>query len=204
MIRYSRHRGGGEGGGLVLSIRHDVLLFSLSSAKLILKKEANCISYRLVDSEVTKEHNHRSYCKYILGRQTVMNRTSKLDNLYDADMWRYQYAKHFGRLFLNPHKGAKFNKPSEVNKCFKQIDDIYCHYYYKRCYFDSDPQLICREACEELEFKNCQQLFKKAAEMNKSTNRRIYPYYWVIINCTVLPFRNETTNCYYPDHEKGW
>ena len=180
-------------------------MFLASTAKRISKNEPICISYRLFDIKVTKEQKHRSYCKYILGNQPV-NETPR-DMEHDKDMWRYQYAKQYGWIFLFPHfaftKGITFKKPSEVNQCFKKIDDIYCHYYYRRCYIDSKPQPICREACEELEFTYCSRVFKEALLMNKKTNKKILTFHWVIINCTAVPFRNETTNCYYPDHDKG-
>lgn len=60
------------------------------------------------------------------------------------------------------------------------------------------------EACEELEFKHCKQEFREALKMNfERRDRKIYQYHWDIIDCTTLPYRNETTNCYYPNHDQG-
>ncbi|KAL9976276.1 hypothetical protein ACROYT_G013559 [Oculina patagonica] len=72
--------------------------------------------------------------------------------------------------------------------CLDMVDDVYCHHYFKRCYISSRPQVICREACEELFFQVCD----REHEMVKTLN-------FDIIDCTTLPFRNQSSNCYYPD-----
>ena len=89
--------------------------------------------------------------------------------------------------------------------CLEKVDDIYCHYYFKRCYIDSRPQRLCREACEELIFKLCEREFKFVLDFNKARRKINFPLFWEIINCTTLPFRNsKSSNCYFPDKIRGW
>ena len=65
--------------------------------------------------------------------------------------------------------------------------------------------MLCREACEELIFRVCDREFKEASDFNKGRDARkgFFTYYWDIIDCTRLPFRNESNNCYYPDKVRG-
>ena len=85
--------------------------------------------------------------------------------------------------------------------CLEEVDDLYCHHYFKRCYFSFSPQPVCREACEELTFKRCDREFKTVTAYNQLI--RESPFYWDIIDCTIMPFRNESSNCYYPDKIRG-
>ena len=162
-----------------------------------------CISYGVFNIAARRTHKQGGYCNNIIGNQPIIATLKDMFH-YDNNMWRWQYqAVSYRRAWLIS-EGKKSDRRSEIDQCFKQIDDIYCHYYYKRCYIDSKPQPICREACEELEFKHCKLEFREALKMNfERRNWRIYQYHWVIINCTTLPYRNETTNCYYPNHDQG-
>lgn len=166
--------------------------------------EPICISYGVFNIAARRTRKQDSYCNDIIGNQPIIA-TPKDMFYYDDSMWRWQYqAVSYRRASLGISEGKKSDRSSEIDQCFKQIDDIYCHYYYKRCYIDSKPQPICREACEELEFKHCKREFREALKMNfERRDRRIYQYHWDIINCTTLPYRNETTNCYYPNHDQG-
>lgn len=166
--------------------------------------EAICISYGVFNIAARRARKQGSYCNDIIGNQPIIATTKDMF-YYDDSMWRWQYqAVSYRRASLHISEGKKSDRLSEIDQCFKQIDDIYCHYYYKCCYIDSKPQPICREACEELEFKHCKREFREALKMNfERRDRRIYQYHWDIINCTTLPYRNETTNCYYPNHDQG-
>lgn len=79
--------------------------------------------------------------------------------------------------------------------CLDMVDDVYCHHYFKRCYNFTRHQDVCRETCEELAFKVCDREYKLIASLPS--------FVLDIINCTTLPFRNESTNCYYPDKIRG-
>lgn len=167
--------------------------------------EPICISYGVFNIAARRTRKQGGYCNDIIGNQPIIA-TPKDMFYYDASMWRWQYQAVSYRSWasLDISEGKKSDRLSEIDQCFKQIDDIYCHYYYKRCYIDSKPQPICREACEDLQFKHCKREFREALKMNfERRDRRIYQYHWDIINCTTLPYRNETTNCYYPNHDQG-
>ena len=111
------------------------------------------------------------------------------------------------------HNFAKITKENKViisrfvdirKSCLERVDDIYCHHYFKRCYLSSAPQTVRREACEDLMFNVCDQEIKTALEFNRNRPKLFYwKYYWDIINCTTLPSRNESSNCYYPDKTRG-
>ena len=88
------------------------------------------------------------------------------------------------------------NLTAARQSCLKQIDDIYCHHYFKRCFIDSPVQTVCREACET--FRSvCKKLlafapFLRALKINVH-----------VIDCTVLPSRDESSICYDPDTIRG-
>ena len=89
-------------------------------------------------------------------------------------------------------------------KCLKKDHDMTCHEFFKRCYISSSrPQLLCREACEDLIFNVCKQeakIFADFLERMRSSGRR---YAIKVMDCTEMPFRNESPNCYYPDQMRG-
>ena len=62
----------------------------------------------------------------------------------------------------------------------------------------------CREACEELVFRQCDREFKVALDFNRKRQQfPEWPFFWDVVNCTTLPFRSESSNCYYPDKIRG-
>ncbi|CAH3161248.1 unnamed protein product, partial [Porites lobata] len=77
--------------------------------------------------------------------------------------------------------------------CKETIDDVYCHHYFKRCFIDSPVQIVCREACEKFRLV-CKTLLELAS---------FFPALnWInahVIDCTVLPSRDESSICYDPD-----
>lgn len=149
------------------------------------------------------------YCKSVLNNLPVYGKD--LNELYvnERKLQLYQVAKDF---LLKTRKNST-DKPSvmldssfEVRQsCLKAVDDIYCHHYFKRCYLSSSPQILCREACQDLIFRLCNREFKLVSDFNKDRLYQTpeYPYFWDIINCTILPFQNESSNCYYPDKIRG-
>lgn len=149
------------------------------------------------------------YCKSVLNNLPVYGKD--LNELYvnERKLQLYQVAKDF---LLKTRKNST-DKPSvmldssfEVRQsCLKAVDDIYCHHYFKRCYLSSSPQILCREACQDLFFRLCNREFKLVSDFNKDRLYQTpeYPYFWDIINCTILPFQNESSNCYYPDKIRG-
>ena len=149
------------------------------------------------------------YCKSVLNNLPVYGKD--LNELYvnERKLQLYQVAKDF---LLKTRKNST-NNPSvmldssfEVRQsCLKAVDDIYCHHYFKRCYLSSSPQILCREACQDLFFRLCNREFKLVSDFNKDRLYQTpeYPYFWDIINCTILPFQNESSNCYYPDKIRG-
>lgn len=148
------------------------------------------------------------YCKHVLGNLPVFG-----SNIYELEenekkMRRFEVLKH---LLKGRHSDSKSEqwaraKFFEVRQsCLKMVDDIYCHHYFKRCYIWSKPQPVCREACEELMFKVCDREVKVVKEFNwdRSNLFDSWPFSWDLINCTTLPSRNESRNCYYPDKIRG-
>ena len=77
--------------------------------------------------------------------------------------------------------------------CLKQIEDIYCHHYFQRCYIDFTVQRVCREACEKLKSEHCEPEFEKADHLNRDGTHTFH-----IIDCTDLPSRKGTGICYEP------
>ena len=147
------------------------------------------------------------YCKNILGNLPVHGRDILELGENEMKLRRYQMAKDFALQ----SRGNTTNGQTKIfdgsftvrQSCMDAVDDIYCHHYFKRCYVSSEPQKICRETCEELFFKLCDREYKMVLKFNLMAIIRRYPFSWDIINCTTLPFRNESSNCYYPDRIRG-
>ena len=162
-----------------------------------------CIPYGTSDEH---QFNGNSYCGHIIGNLHV-NVSEVERKINEYKMKTYQLLKEY--VLQTPGKfiaGMNISFVAPRRKCLEQIDDIYCHHYFKRCFIDSRrPQMLCREACEELLFQICDREFKEASDFNKGLNSRksFFGYYWDIIDCTRLPFRNESNNCYYPDKVRG-
>ena len=172
--------------------------------------------YRLLAPGVTKrsvghkavcrpyEQVHpQGYCKHILGNLPVFGTKQELHE-NELKMKRYDLNKAY---FKSPPKG----KPGPFTATLRQscelvVDEIYCHYYFKRCYISSAPQPVCREFCEDTFLKVCDQEIKVVEEFNRRRNEFSvdYIYFWDVINCTNLPYRNQTGNCYYADVIQGW
>ncbi|XP_068700438.1 uncharacterized protein [Montipora foliosa] len=130
------------------------------------------------------------YCEHILGNSPVFGKTK--EDLWNNEkkMRRYDLLKVY----------LKISRQIDVREsCLAAVDDIYCHNYFPRCYISSSPQPVCREACEEKFLNVCDQELKVAKTFNRENLVLAWPYYWDIINCATLPFRNQTSNCYYPD-----
>ena len=90
-------------------------------------------------------------------------------------------------------KSQQENLPAARQSCLKQIDDIYCHHYFQRCYIDFTVQRVCREACEKLKSEHCEPEFEKADDLNRNGTHTFH-----IIDCTDLPSRKGTGICYEP------
>lgn len=147
------------------------------------------------------------YCKDIIGNLPVYG--SDIYELYDNEkkLRLYQVAKDFVlQTRENSTKGMRKVTDGlfEVRQsCLDAVDDIYCHYYFKRCYISSSPQVLCREACDELFLNLCDREYKMVSDFILSQTRSEYPFSWDIIDCKTLPFRNESSDCYYPDKIRG-
>ena len=161
-----------------------------------------CIPYGLDD----RLFQNGGYCKDIIGNLPVYGQD--IYELYynEEKLRRYQTAKDFllqtRKNLTNGQQKILDGSFETRQSCLDSVDDIYCHYYFERCYINSTHQLLCREACEELYFKLCDREYKLMTQFNNKDP--IFPFYWDIINCTTLPFRNESRNCYYPDKIRGW
>lgn len=144
------------------------------------------------------------YCKEILGYLPVYgeNQLELFEN--EMKMLRFRVAKKFiENSRANSTQGGGDDSLFIRQSCLDMVDKVYCHHYFKRCYISSKPPLVCREACEELFFKVCDREFKIVERFMHSREGTDYPYYFDMINCTTLPFRNESSNCYYPDKIRG-
>ena len=181
----------------------------VATTKLSVVNGSLCEPYGLLFSK-------GGYCKDIIGYLPVYGRDKNELALNERKLRRYEMtaylvqnmAKEFlRRMRQNLTDGQKGTKVSsfEVRKsCLERVDDIYCHDYFKRCYISSGPQPVCREACEELLFKFCDREYKMVLDFNrKRLQFPDWPFSWDIINCTTLPFRNESRNCYFPDKIRG-
>ena len=148
------------------------------------------------------------YCKSILGYQPIYGTDLYELEENEMNMLRYQIAKNFVESSREKNGEVVINDNSYVvrQSCLDMVDDVYCHHYFKRCYISSRPPPVCREACEQLFFKVCDREFKIVEDFMNSTQRHYalnYPYFFDIIDCKALPFRNESSNCYYPNHIRG-
>ena len=141
------------------------------------------------------------YCKDIIGYLPVYGSNQFELQLNEIRMQRYQVAKKL----LEQTRGYPAEDGAFVvrQSCLDMVDDVYCHHYFKRCYISSSPPPICRETCEELFFNVCDREYKMVENFTNSKGGLDFPYYFDIINCTTLPFRNESSNCYYPDKIRG-
>ncbi|KAK2556836.1 Cell adhesion molecule Dscam2, partial [Acropora cervicornis] len=138
----------------------------------------------------------QGYCKHILGNLPVFVTKQQLqDN--ELNIKRYDLMKMY---FKSENKPGHFTGKLRQS-CELVVDDIYCHYYFNRCYISSAPQPVCREFCEDTFLKVCDQEIKFAEEFNRRS-KLLEHYtlgYWDIIDCTTLPYWNQTSNCYYAD-----
>ena len=96
--------------------------------------------------------------------------------------------KRFGRFI-----GHSEQEDRPRQSCLKQINDIYCHHYFQRCYIDFTVQRVCREACEKLKSEHCELEFEMADHLNRYGTHTFH-----IIDCTDLPSRKGTGICYDP------
>ncbi|XP_044175659.1 uncharacterized protein LOC114960826 isoform X2 [Acropora millepora] len=161
-------------------------LLALGVTKRSVGNEAVCQPYDQVSPQ--------GYCKHILGNLPVFGTKQQLqDN--EQKMRRYELLKTYFKSLPN---SSPYNYKLRQS-CVLVVDDIYCHNYFKRCYISSAPQPVCRDFCEDTFLKVCDREIKIAEEFNKRKDLFLLRYYWEIINCTTLPYRNETSNCYYPD-----
>ncbi|XP_068721502.1 uncharacterized protein [Montipora capricornis] len=126
------------------------------------------------------------YCKQILGNSPVFGKMEDLRN-------NHEIMRSFNDL------KSTLQQLFEVREsCLAAVDDMYCHNYFPRCYISSSPQPVCREACEEKFLKVCDQEIKAVKDFNRKMPFSLRLDF-EIINCTTLPYRNPTGNCYYPD-----
>ncbi|KAL9976277.1 hypothetical protein ACROYT_G013560 [Oculina patagonica] len=145
------------------------------------------------------------YCKGVIGYQRVYGTNQNELQHSERKMLRYHVAKSFlvqsRRNSTEQGRKIVLNHNSFVvrQSCLDMVDDVYCHHYFKRCYISSRPPPICREACEDLFFKVCDREFKMVVDFTKSTEAYYLRYYFELINCTTLPFQNDSSDCYYPD-----
>ncbi|KAL9976279.1 hypothetical protein ACROYT_G013562 [Oculina patagonica] len=133
------------------------------------------------------------YCKDIIGYLPVYGSYQDLHES-ETKLRNYQMAKNF-LLKTRQQRGINGIYFSVRQSCLDMVDDVYCHHYFKHCNISSKPQFICRETCNKLLFEVCDReikLVKTFAEEEPSI-------FMEIINCRTLPFRNESSNCYYPD-----
>lgn len=141
---------------------------------------SSCIPYG-INKSIFK---NGGYCERIIGNVAV-NRTPELEaneehfNRYEGNFKRY------------------FWITSGHQSCKETIDDVYCHHYFKRWFIDSPVQIVCREACEKFRLV-CKTLLELAS---------FFPALnWInahVIDCTVLPSRDESSICYDPDRIRG-
>ena len=140
---------------------------------------SSCIPYGIN----TSLFENGGYCKLIIGNVAVNGTPELEDN--EEKLRHYETNIQSGFGFVNPPQS-----------CTEKIDDIYCHHYFKRCFIDSPVQTVCREACET--FRSvCKKLlafapFLRALKINVH-----------VIDCTVLPSRDESSICYDPDTIRG-
>lgn len=159
-----------------------------------------CVPYQVVFPN--------GYCKNIIGYQPVFA-SDVYELLKNEDKMRnFQIALNFimrTRNYTEKTREVKINDNSYVvrQSCLDMVDDVYCHHYFKRCYIASAPPPVCREACEALFYNACDREYKIVLQFIKERTGSSYPFYFDIINCTLLPFRNESSHCYHPDKIQG-
>ena len=129
------------------------------------------------------------YCKSIIGNQTV---NGTMVQLQDKEQKMRKFEKFINKQKQKVHI-LVWEKFGPRQSCLDQIDKIYCHHYFQRCYIDSTVQRVCREACEELKSKHCDQELKLISPTNS----------FDIIDCTDLPSWNESSICYHPNKIQG-
>ena len=131
-----------------------------------------------IDQSVFK---NGGYCKSIIGNLPVKGTILELRD-------KEEKLKRFDWLI---RRSKQEDLPSQ--SCLKQINDIYCHHYFQRCYIDFTVQRVCREACEKLKSEHCELEFEKADHLNRDGTHTFH-----IIDCTDLPSRKGTGICYEP------
>ncbi|XP_078364006.1 uncharacterized protein LOC144648262 [Oculina patagonica] len=137
-------------------------------------------------------------CKDILGYQPVYAINQKVLEMIDSAHSRYQVIKTFIRV-TSSRNNATDNFYADRERCLEKENDMTCHNYFKRCYISSSPQLLCREACEDLIFNVCKREAKILADFVEQRRRSGSFDGFGAMNCSKMPFRNVSTNCYYPD-----
>lgn len=147
-----------------------------------------CILYGINESIF----ENGGYCKRIIGHRPVNGTMIQLQ--------RKEQKLRELETFINRAKESigfwKMFWPKQ--SCLDQIDKIFCHHYFQRCYTDSTVQQVCREACEELKSKYCnRELIKLKRFLPKNLSSEI-------IDCTDLPSLKESSICYHPDKTQGW
>lgn len=140
---------------------------------------SSCIPYGIN----TSLFENGGYCKLIIGNVAV-NGTPELE---DNEEKLRHYETNIQSLFdfVNPPQS-----------CTEKIDDIYCHHYFKRCFIDSPVQTVCREACET--FRSVCKKMLAFAPFLSALKINVH-----VIDCTVLPSRDESSICYDPDTIRG-
>ena len=138
------------------------------------------------------------YCKHILGNSAVFGKT--MEDLQNKEQKLLRTLEFLRLTLIVPQLVSE--------SCFAGFEDIYCHNYFPRCYISSSPQPVCREACEGKFFlKVCDHLIKWGETINKENLEKglFFSRHLKVddINCTTLPYRNQTSNCYYPDVIQG-
>ncbi|CAH3161246.1 unnamed protein product [Porites lobata] len=140
---------------------------------------SSCIPYGINQSLF----ENGGYCKSIIGNVLVKG---TILELWDKE-------KKLKRFDSFVRESKQQNLTAVRQSCLKQIDDIYCHHYFQRCYIDFTVQRVCREACEKLKSEHCEPEFEKADHLNRDGTHTFH-----IIDCTDLPSRKGTGICYEP------
>ena len=146
----------------------------------------------------------RTYCNPVLGNAFVFRGQKDLERL-EKNLLRFEMIKDaIPMLVASVRDKRLMSRHNTYQRCLEMADDLYCHHYFQRCFMSSDPQPVCREACLLFKTEVCVHQVKILVEFN--LKRHLYPqfnYGWDIIDCTTLPFQNESWNCYYPDKVRG-
>lgn len=144
-------------------------------------------------------------CKDIIGYQPVYGININKLKSNERGQSRYQLVKTLTmqQQVYSSGNNALDDFFTSRERCLKMDADVSCHQSFKRCYISSSPQLICREICEDLTFNVCKREYKIIEDFVKSQQGSSYPYTFETTDCSTLPFRNESPNCYYPDEIRG-